>query len=65
MQAKSKVILLWNHTVACKPGTLIGYQVVCVSFALGVEKGLRRDKCKLVKMSYLRQGKSGKIGKYP
>ena len=48
----------------CKPGALIGYRVVGVSFALGVEKGLRRDKCKLVKMSYLSRGKLGKTGKY-
>ena len=62
MQAKYKVVLLWNHTVVCKPGTLIGYRVVSVSFALGVEKGLRRDKCRLAKMSYLYRGK-GKIRK--
>ena len=41
MQAKCEVVLLWKHTVVCKPGTLIGYQVVGISFALGVEKGLR------------------------
>ena len=62
MQAKYKVVLLWNHTVVCKPGALIGYRVVGVSFALGVEKGLRRDKCRLAKMSYLYRGK-GKIRK--
>ena len=38
MQAKYKVVLLWNHTFVCKPDTLIGYQVAGVSFALGVEK---------------------------
>ena len=38
MQTKYKVVLLWNHTVVCKPGALIGYRVVGVSFALGVEK---------------------------
>ena len=65
MQAKYKVVLLWNHTVLCKPGALIGYRVFRVSFALGVEKGLRRDKCRLVKMSYLSRGKIGKTGKYP
>ena len=48
MQAKYKVILLWNHTVVCKPSALIGYWVVRASFALGVETGLRRDKCGLV-----------------
>ena len=64
MQAKYKVILLWNHTVVCKPGTLIGYWVFGVSFSLGVEKGLRRDKCRLAKMSYLPFGKIGKTGKY-
>ena len=41
MQAKCEVVLLWKHTAVCKPGTLIGYQVVGISFALGVEKGLR------------------------
>ena len=48
----------------CKPGALIGYRIVGVSFALGVEKGLRRDKRRLVKMSYLSCGKIGKIVKY-
>ena len=43
MQAKYKVVLLWNHIVVCKPGTLIDYRVVGVSFALEVERGLRRD----------------------
>ena len=62
MQAKYKVVLLWNHTVVCKPGALIGYRVVGVSLALGVEKGLKRDKCRLVKMSYLYRG-NGKIRK--
>ena len=37
-QAKYKVALLWNPTVGCIPGTLIGYWVVGVSFVLGVEK---------------------------
>ena len=32
---------MWNHTVVCKPDTLIGYQLVGVFFALRVEKGLR------------------------
>ena len=64
MQAKYKVVLLWNHTVVCKSGALIGYRVFGVSFALGVEKGLRRVKCRLVKMSYLVRGKIGKTGKY-
>ena len=41
VQAKYKVVLLWNHTVVCKLGALISYRVVGVSFALGVEKGLR------------------------
>ena len=63
MKAKYKV-LLWNDTNVCKPGALIGYRIVGVSFALGVEKGLRRDKCRLVKMSYLARGKIGKTGKY-
>ena len=62
MQTKYKVVLLWNHTVVCKPGALIGYRVVDVSFALGGEKGLVRDKCRLVKMSYLSRGKIGKTG---
>ena len=60
MQAKYKVVLLWNHTVVCKPGALIGYRVFGVSFALGVEKGPRRDKWRLVKMSYLPRVKSVK-----
>ena len=64
MQPKYKVVLFWNHTVVCKPGALIGYQVFGVSFTLGVEKGLRRHKCRLVKMSYLSRGKVGKTGKY-
>ena len=64
MRAKYKVVLLWNHTVVCKPGALTGYQVVDVSFALGVEKGLGRDKCRLAKMSYLPPGIIGKTGKY-
>ena len=64
MQAKYKVVLFWNHTVVCKTGVLIGYQVVDVSFALGGRKGLRRDKCRLVKMSYLSCNKIGKTGKY-
>ena len=38
MQAKYKVVLLWNHTVVCKLDTLIGYWLVGVSFTLGVEK---------------------------
>ena len=57
MQAKDKVVLLWNQVscgmkssfccgtksryVVCKLGALIGYRVVGVSFALGIEKGLR------------------------
>ena len=60
MQAKYKVVLLWNHTVVCKPGALIGYRVFGVSFALGVEKRPRRDKWRLVKMSYLPRVKSVK-----
>ena len=32
---------LWNDTNVCKAGALIGYRIVGVSFALGVEKGLR------------------------
>ena len=64
MQAKYKVLLLWNHIVVCKPSPLIRYRVVGVSFALGVEKGLRGDKCRLVKMSYLSRGKIGNAGKY-
>ena len=63
MQAKYKVVLLWNHTVVCKPGALIGYQVVSVSFELGVEKGLRQEKCRLGKMPYLSLGEIGKTGK--
>ena len=55
---------LWNDTNACKAGALIGYRIVGVSFALGVEKGLRQDKRRLVKMSYLSRGKIGKTGKY-
>ena len=47
-----------------KPGTLIGYRVVGVSFALGVEKVLRRDKCRLVKVSYLSRCKINKTEKY-
>ena len=64
MKAKYKVVLLWNDTDVCKPGALIGYRIVGVSFALGVEKGQRRDKCRLLKMSYITRGKIGKTGKY-
>ena len=64
MKVKYKSLLLWNDTNVCKHGTLIGYRIVGVSFALGVEKGLRRDKRRLVKMSYLSRGKIGKTGKY-
>ena len=64
MKAKYKVVLLWNDIDVSKPGALIGCRIVGVSFALGVEKGLRRDKCRLVKMSYLSRGKIGKTGKY-
>ena len=64
MQAKYKVVLLRNHTVVHKPRTLIGCLVVSVSFAPGVEKVVRRDKCRLIKMSYLSCGKIGKTGKY-
>ena len=64
MNAKYKIVLLWNDTDVCKPGALTGYRIVGVSFALEVEKGLRRDKCRLVKMSYLSRGKIGKTGKY-
>ena len=53
-----------NHTVARKPGALIGYRVIGVSFALAIEKGLCRDKLRLVKMSYLSCRKIGKTGKY-
>ena len=38
IQAKYKVVLLWNHTVVCKPGALIGYQAFGVSFTFGGEK---------------------------
>ena len=55
---------LWNDTNVCKAGALIGYRIVGVSFALGVEKGLRRDNCRLIKMSYLSRGKIGKTRKY-
>ena len=51
MKAKYKVVLLWNDTNVCKPGALTQHWIVDVSFASGVEKGLRRDKCRLVKMS--------------
>ena len=64
MQVKYKVVLLWNHAVVCKPSALIGYRVVGVSFALRLEKGLRRNKCRLAKMSYLSRGKIGKTGEY-
>ena len=63
-QAKYKVALLWNPTVGCIPGTLIGCWVVGVSFVLGVEKRRRRDKCRLVKISYLSRGKISKTVKY-
>ena len=43
---------------------MILYRIVGVSFAFGVEKELRRDKCRLIKMSYLSRGKIGKTGKY-
>ena len=39
---------------------MIGYGIVGVSIAFGVEKGLRRDKCRLLKMYYLSRGKSVK-----
>ena len=64
MQAKYKVALLWNPTVVCIPGTLIGYWIVGASFVLGVEKGRRGDKCRLVKMFYLSRGKISKTVKY-
>ena len=64
MKAKYKVVLLWNDVNICKPGALIGYRIVGVSLPFGVEKGLRRDKCRLVKMFYLSRGKIGKTGKY-
>ena len=51
MQAKCKVILLWNHTIVRKASVLFGYWIVSPSFALAVEKRLRRDKCTLVRMS--------------
>ena len=38
MKPKYKFVLLWNDTDACKVDTLIGYRIVSVSFALGVEK---------------------------
>ena len=38
MRTKYKVVLLWNDTDVYKPGTLTRYQIVGVSFALGVEK---------------------------
>ena len=56
--------LLWNHTTVCKPGTLFRYWVVGVSFTLGVGKGLRQDKCRFVKMSYLSRGKISKLRRY-
>ena len=43
---------------------MIGYRIVSVSFAFGVEKGLRRDKWRLLKMPCLSRGKIGKTGKY-
>ena len=64
MQAKYKVVLSWNHTIVCKPGALICYRIFGVSFSLEVEKGLRRDKCRLVKTSYLPYGKISKTWKY-
>ena len=64
MKAKYKVVLLQNDTDVCKPGALIGYRSVGVSFALGVEKGMRRDKYRVVKMFCLSRGKIGKTGKY-
>ena len=64
MRAKYKVVLLQNDTDVCETAALTGYRIAGVSFALGVEKGLRRDKCRLVKMSYLARGKIGKTGKY-
>ena len=64
MNAKYKVVLSGNDTDVCKPGALTGYRIVGVSFALEVEKGLRRDKCRFVKMTYLFCGKIGKTGKY-
>ena len=41
MRAKYKVILLQNDTDVCETAALTGYRIVGVSFALGVEKGLR------------------------
>ena len=64
MPAKYKVVLLWNRTVVCKPGTLIGYRVVGISFALGVQKGQRQHKYRIVKMSCLSRGKMSKTVKY-
>ena len=64
MEAKNKVAQLWNHTVVCKFGTLLGYLVAGVSFALVVEKGLTQDKSRPVKISYLSRDKIGKTGKY-
>ena len=64
MEAKYKVAQLWNHTVVCKFGTLIGYLVAGVFFGLVVGKGLKQDKCRPVKMSYLSRDKIGKTGKY-
>ena len=49
---------LWHDTNVCKAGALIGYRIVGVSFALGVEKGLRWGKCRLVKMFYLSRVRS-------
>ena len=51
IEMQAKYGMLWNHTVLCKPGALLGYRVVAIFFALGVEKGLRRDKCRLVPVS--------------
>ena len=48
----------------CKSGALIGYQVVGVCFVPEVENEMRRDKYRLVKISYLSRGKIGKTGKY-
>ena len=55
---------LWNDTNVCKAGALIGYRIAGVFFTLGVEKGLRWGKCRLVKMFYLSRGKIGRTRKY-
>ena len=64
MQPIYIVILLWNHTAVCKPGALIVYRVLSVFFASGIKKGLRWNKRRHIKISYLSRGKIGRTGKY-